>query len=153
MRARVDRARESGVGWEPAAPEPDSIHDVARWYAAFWVAVFDDRVVGMVGVRRDFREGTAPSRAAWRDRDDVAELRRLRVAPEARRLGIGAALTRAVIDWCRADGVPFLHLHTTSAQLPARALYERLGFRETRRALIGDYESVWYEMELQGGSG
>jgi aspartate N-acetyltransferase len=102
----------------------------------------------MVGVRRKFAAGVAPPRDTWHERTDVAELRRLRVAPEARRMGIGAALTSAVIDWCRDDGCRTLYLHTTSPQAPARALYERLGFRDVGHILTGEWEYVWYAMEL-----
>jgi GNAT superfamily N-acetyltransferase len=148
MHYRAARARETGVGWQAHMPEPDDISDVKRWYAGFWVATIEDKVVGMVGVRREFAPGVAPPRDTWHRRDDVAELRRLRVAPEARRLGIGAALTRAVIDWCRANGCSVLYLHTTSPQAPARALYESLGFRDIAHVLTGEWEYVWYEMPL-----
>ncbi|MEX2245909.1 MAG: GNAT family N-acetyltransferase [Dehalococcoidia bacterium] len=148
MRERAAHARESGEGWIPHAPEPDSTDDVARWYAAFWVAATEHALIGMVGVRRSFHAGAAPPRDVWHKRNDVAELRRLRVAPEARRQGVGAALTRGVIDWCRDDGCRALYLHTTSPQLPARALYESLGFRDIGHVFTGEYEYVWYEMEL-----
>ena len=148
MRERAARARESGADWFPHMPEPDDISDVHRWYAAFWVAEAEHGIAGMVGVRREFSPGVAPPRDTWHQRDDIAELRRLRVAPEARRRGIGAALTRAVIDWCRADGCRVLYLHTTSAQRPAIALYDRLGFRDIGHMLTGEWEYVWYAMEL-----
>jgi GNAT superfamily N-acetyltransferase len=112
------------------------------------VAELDAAIVGMVGVRREFMPGSSPPRDDWHTRDDIAELRRLRVAPEARRLGIGAALTRAVIDWARAARCRVLHLHTTSPQAPARALYERLGFTDVGHKLTGEWEYVWYAMEL-----
>jgi ribosomal protein S18 acetylase RimI-like enzyme len=148
MQARAARARDAGDGWSPPQPEPDSIDDIERWYPGFWVAVSDRNIVGMVGVRRQFLPGAAAPRDQWHLQDDIAELRRLRVAPEAQRAGIGWALTNAVIDWCRADGCRVLYLHTTSAQSPARALYERLGFRDFLHAMRGDYESVWYALEL-----
>ncbi len=148
MHARAALARASGEGWIPHQPESDDIRDMARWYAAFWVAVIDATVVGMVGVRREFMLGSTPPRDDWHKRDDIAELRRLRVAPEARRMGVGAALTRAVIDWARNDGCRVLHLHTTSPQAPARALYERLGFTDVGHTLTGEWEYVWYAMDL-----
>jgi GNAT superfamily N-acetyltransferase len=148
MHARAARARDSGSGWVPHAPEPDSTNDIARWYAAFWVATEGKAIIGMVGVRRSFHQGAAPPRDGWHVRDDAAELRRLRVAPSARRRGVGAALTRTVIDWCRENGFRVLYLHTTSPQLPARALYESLGFHDIGHVLTGEWEYVWYEMEL-----
>ena len=148
MYKRAALARASGDGWITHQPEPDDIRDIARWYAAFWVAEHNGEIVGMVGVRREFMPGSAPPRDDWHARDDIAELRRLRVAPEARRMGIGEALTRAVIDWAREDGCRVLHLHTTSPQAPARALYERLGFRDVGHTLTGEWEYVWYAMDL-----
>jgi GNAT superfamily N-acetyltransferase len=97
--------------------------------------------------------GSSPPRDDWHRRDDIAELRRLRVAPEARRMGIGAALTRAVIAWARAQDCGTLHLHTTSPQAPARALYERLGFVDVGHTLTGEWEYVWYAMELREMTG
>jgi len=149
MRKRAALARASGVGWQPHAPEPDDIDDVQRWYAAFWVAIDPGGgVVGMVGVRRSFHEGGAPPGHGWHAEQNIAELRRLRVAPDARRRGVGAALTRTGIEWRRRDGCPRLYLHTTSPQAPARALYERLGFRDVGHVLTGEYEYVWYAREL-----
>jgi ribosomal protein S18 acetylase RimI-like enzyme len=148
MRERAGRARATGTGWQPHAPEPDDIGDVERWYAAFWVATNERGVVGMIGVRRSFHEGAAPPRHEWHAQGHIAELRRLRVATEARRTGVGTALTRAVIDWCRDEGCRTLYLHTTSPQAPARALYERLGFLDIGHVLTGEYEYVWYAMDL-----
>ncbi|MEX2226998.1 MAG: GNAT family N-acetyltransferase [Dehalococcoidia bacterium] len=148
MRARAAHARESGSDWRPHSPEPDSITDVDRWYAAFWVAESADGIIGMVGVRRSFHEGAAPPRHDWHEQDNIAELRRLRVAPEARREGVGTSLTRAVIDWCRSERCRVLYLHTTSPQAPARALYEGLGFRDIGHTLTGEYEYVWYALEF-----
>jgi len=149
MRDRAARARESGAGWSPPQPEPDDIRDIGRWYAAFWVAVSEGAVTGMVGVRTRFMPGSAPPRDDWHRRDGIAELRRLRVAPEAQRTGIGTALTNVVIEWCRAQGLRVLYLHTTAAQIPARAMYERLGFRDVGHNFRGDFESVWYALDLE----
>jgi ribosomal protein S18 acetylase RimI-like enzyme len=152
MHVRASAAKASDSGWFAHKPEPDDIGDIARWYPGFWVAVIGDHVVGMVGVRREFAPGVTPARDTWRQRDDVGELRRLRVAHEARRRGIGAALTRAVIDWSREDGCRTLFLHTTSAQAPARALYESLGFRDIGHIFTGEWEYVWYAMDLTADS-
>lgn len=150
MRKRAARARQIGSGWMPHALEPGSTDDIARWYAALWVAVAREAVVGMVGVRRSFHAGAAPPRDAWHTQDDIAELRRRRVAPEASRQGVGAALTRTVIAWCENEGRRVLYLHTTSPQKPARALYEGLGFRDVGHIFMGESAYVWYELMLDG---
>ena len=92
---------------------------------------------------RDLRLGRE-----WRLKDDVAELKRLRVADDMRRRGVGTRLTQAVIDWCRAHGFPTLVLNTTAPQKPAIALYKRLGFRELERTFLGKYELVWLCLDL-----
>ncbi|MFJ6660170.1 GNAT family N-acetyltransferase [Streptomyces sp. NPDC091377] len=56
---------------------------------------------------------------------DVGSLGRLAVTKEARGLGIGAGLVRAVEDTARAHGLTAVDLH---AQTHALAFYERLGY-------------------------
>jgi GNAT superfamily N-acetyltransferase len=47
------------------------------------------------------------------------------VVPEARRAGLGHALTEAAVTWLRGSGVATIHLYATEM---GRAIYERLGF-------------------------
>ena len=53
------------------------------------------------------------------------------VAPEARGRGIGAALAHDVMAWARAEGFRRLVLDVGVHNLPARRMYERLGFTAT----------------------
>jgi predicted GNAT family N-acyltransferase len=55
----------------------------------------------------------------------VGSLGRLAVAPEARGLGVGVALVRAIEDAARARGLAAVDLH---AQTHALGFYERLGY-------------------------
>ncbi|CAM5596793.1 GNAT family N-acetyltransferase [Streptomyces chartreusis] len=55
----------------------------------------------------------------------VGSLGRLAVTPEARGLGVGAALVRAIEDAARARGLAAVDLH---AQTHALGFYERLGY-------------------------
>ncbi|MEU8756059.1 GNAT family N-acetyltransferase [Streptomyces chartreusis] len=55
----------------------------------------------------------------------VGSLGRLAVTPEARGLGVGAALVRAIEDAARARGLVAVDLH---AQTHALGFYERLGY-------------------------
>ncbi len=159
MHTRAARARHAGDRWVAPQPGIDRIDDIAGSYAAFWVAVTNDvgrdEVVGTVGVRRgvDLRQlGDPALHGRWADRDDVAELRRLRVAPEHWGHGIGRQLTETVIGWGRENGLRALALNTTTPQTPARALYEGLGFREVGLSFIGRYELVWNELALAAES-
>ena len=152
MHQRAAAARVTGNRWFPHVPDPqaDSLDDIEGSYAAFWVAVdFEAEVVGMVGVRAGIgRDGWGLDHSEEWKSSDVAELRRLRVAPEVRRQGVGAGLTQMVIDWARQQRFRMVVLNTTSPQAPARALYKSLGFREQERSFLGEYELVWYSLEL-----
>jgi len=56
----------------------------------------------------------------------------LGVAPEARRRGLGAALTEAAVAWLRARDARTVLLYATEA---GRPIYERLGFVAEERAV------------------
>ncbi len=59
---------------------------------------------------------------------DIPELT-VGVTAGARGRGVGTALLRALLDTARAQGFPRMSL-SVDRQNPARALYERLGFRD-----------------------
>jgi GNAT superfamily N-acetyltransferase len=60
----------------------------------------------------------------------VAMLSALVVAPDARRRGLGARLTRGAAGWAAAQGASTLALAVTRGNAPARALYAGLGMAE-----------------------
>ena len=122
-----------------------------------WVAVVPsetggDRVVGTVQVARPTALSEMPTdhplSRELRLRDDVAELRLMRVAEDMWRQGIGTQLTEAAIGWCRHHGIRTLVLNTTTPQKPAIGLYHKLGFREAARTFLDRYELVWLRVEL-----
>ncbi|MGN2251340.1 GNAT family N-acetyltransferase [Frateuria sp. GZRe14] len=86
----------------------------------------DDRLLGGVVYFGDMAHygsggsaGTLP---------DASGIRLLGVAPAARGLGVGRALTEACIQRARERGHARVVLHTTRAMQVAWGMYERLGF-------------------------
>ncbi|HWB49199.1 MAG TPA: GNAT family N-acetyltransferase [Stellaceae bacterium] len=82
---------------------------------SFWVAVKDDKVIGMFGL-----EGTS---------DGAMELRRMYVDPSARRQGIARQMLQSAENECRRQGVSRLVLSTSEVQEAALALYKEAGYR------------------------
>ena len=84
-------------------------------------------------------------------RDDLAVLWDIRVAPEVRGQGIGAALFRAVEVWAVAKGCRELKVETQNINVPASKFYQRQGCalrRVNRHAypnLSGEIQLLWYK--------
>ncbi|MCB0127240.1 MAG: GNAT family N-acetyltransferase [Caldilineaceae bacterium] len=80
----------------------------------FWLAWQREEPVGYVG---------------GQDLGSVIELRRMYVKATHRRQGIGGLLVQALIDHCRANGMPVIELWTEEHGL-GQLLYTRLGFQQ-----------------------
>ncbi|MCU1456627.1 MAG: putative GCN5-related N-acetyltransferase [Actinomycetia bacterium] len=98
-----------GSGGEPMHPisEMDLV--------AFLVARVDGRAAGCVALRRHDRE--------------LAEVKRMYVRQGFRRLGLGAALLRQLVEVARDSGFQVLRLETGLAQPEAIAMYESEGWQ------------------------
>lgn len=79
---------------------------------------------------------------------ETAELTRVFVAPEARGLGLGAALVGAVEDAARRSGRTTVRLDTRSDLVEARALYAKLGYAEVEPFNHGPYAEHWFAKDL-----
>ena len=101
---------------------------------AFLVAYHEGRAVGCGGVRK-----LSP---------EVAEMKRLYVAPEARKLGAGLALMRAMEDAARESGCTVARLDTDPALQEAQRLFERLGYRQTSPYNDNPNAGAWWEKDL-----
>jgi RimJ/RimL family protein N-acetyltransferase len=84
------------------------------------LGAFAGRLVGSVGIHRDRLCKSSHRARLWG----------LFVEPALRRGGIGGALLAAAVEHARAlGGVVRVHLAVSAAATPARALFERRGFR------------------------
>lgn len=77
-----------------------------------------------------------------------AEVKRMRVHPEAQGRGYGRQMLVALEARAAELGFTLLHLDTSTLQMPARQLYESAGYVEVRRAFIRDLEVIFYEKHL-----
>lgn len=67
--------------------------------------------------------------AIYRMDDSHCELKSMFVEPQFRSIGVASALCKRVIELAVAQGYGTVRLTTGERQLPARHLYERLGFK------------------------
>ena len=59
---------------------------------------------------------------------DMVEMHRLSVDSKARGLGVGWKLAKSLFDTAKENGYQKLYLETSSAQIPAIKLYDRMNF-------------------------
>jgi GNAT superfamily N-acetyltransferase len=94
--------------------------DLSNW--GLLVARIDGRLVGGAAVAFD-----TPGLMMLEGRRDLAVLWDIRVAPEVRGQGVGAALFHAAEAWAAARGCQQLKVETQNINLPACRFYARQG--------------------------
>lgn len=100
----------------------------------FWVVEEGERLIGMVAVRRQ-DEGTA-------------ELKRMRVAGDRRRRGLGQRLLEVAEEFCRHEGYRRVILDTPDRQEAARHLYEKNGYDLYGAMPLSGFALLFYSKEL-----
>ena len=117
----------------------DDLIDIRKHYLDslsnhFWVAEVDGRVKGMAGI-----QSTG---------DGVAELRRMSVDRDMRRLGIGSKLLSVAEAFCNELGHKSIRLTTVTLLVPAIALYENFGFALQKTERYGEITGLHYMKTL-----
>ena len=99
------------------------------WSEESWRAELDgdDRLVLAARRRSD---GVLIGAASFRVVDDVAELNRIVVAPQQRRLGLARVMLVAGMQWAIGKGAARMLLEVDHANDAAIALYRGYGFRQ-----------------------
>ena len=96
-------------------PEFDrDLDDPAATYAALWIAVDGDEVVGSVALR-DLGDG-------------AVELKRMYLRPEQRGRGLGKELLALALAWAHDHDMSVVRLDTSERMVAAQRLYEAHGF-------------------------
>ena len=129
----TDTHREYGFDFD--AQLDADLDDPVAHYAAAWVALQGETVVGSVALRRI-------------DRREI-ELKRMYLRPALRGRGVGQRLLDMALLWAREHRIERVVLDTTEEMAAARRLYERNGFvRFTDTAQRQGRELLLYELKL-----
>jgi ribosomal protein S18 acetylase RimI-like enzyme len=112
----------------------EELESLAKMYApplgSLLLATRAGVALGCVGVRRF--------------RDDICEMKRLYVKPEARGQHLGRRLTEALLERARELGYRRMLLDTLGEMHAARRLYDAFGFREIPAYYDNPVEGVVY---------
>ncbi len=84
---------------------------------------------------------------------DCGEIKRIRVKPECQRQGYGEAMTKALIKRAAELGYDRIRIDTMTSNTRAQALFKKVGFKESSNGKIGEYDVIFYFMELNGRRG
>ncbi len=105
----------------------------------FWVAEDQNKAVaGMVGVQHH-------------EADTAAEIRRLRVRPDARRQGIGMGLLEQALRFCQDRSYLKIALDTYMEREMALKMFEKFRFRYERSKKVRGRELMYFYFDLYVG--
>lgn len=121
-------------GFNVAAALPTPSEDMTPPRGAFLIARFSGRPVGCAALKRSGPE--------------VADIKRMWIAPAARGLGLGVRLLDALEARARSFGLRVIRLETNKALTEAQALYRRQGYREVEPFNDEPYAHHWFEKRL-----
>jgi DNA-binding MarR family transcriptional regulator/GNAT superfamily N-acetyltransferase len=121
-------------GFEVSLSRDPDATDMISPRGAFFVAMSDDLPLGCVGLKGSGGE--------------LAEIKRLWVAPSARGLGLARRLMGSAENAARGLSIKILRLDTNSALPEARQLYRSTGWTEIERFNDDPYPDLFFEKRL-----
>jgi len=102
--------------------------------SGFWVAQYEEWIVGMIGVQRVS--------------DNSAEIRRLRVRESYRRKGIGKKLMLHAIEFCKEKQFLKVKLDVRIERSPAIQLFDTFGFLHGSERESDDRRTIDFYLDL-----
>jgi GNAT superfamily N-acetyltransferase len=156
-RMRIDRQAARFTLVEVPLPAPFTRDYDKCESPASWARRWDLSSWGMLGAWCD-RQRIGSALVAWRtpalamleERDDLAVLWDLRIAPDFRGRGVGARLFAAAADWARQRGCTQLKIETQDTNPAACRFYARMGAElhtvrpDAYAHLPGEAQLLWY---------
>jgi GNAT superfamily N-acetyltransferase len=130
----TELARRFENGFDVSLSRDPEANDMIRPRSAFLVAMSDGLPIGCVGLK-----GTG---------SEIAEIKRLWVAPSARRLGVGRRLLDAAENAARHLSIKTLRLDTNRTLPDAFQLYRSTGWSEIDRFNDDPYPDLFFEKHL-----
>src|SRR5215469_10523250 len=130
----TELARRFENGFDVSLSRDPEANDMIRPRGAFLLAMSDGLPIGCVGLK-----GTG---------SEIAEIKRLWVAPSARGLGVGRSLMDAAENAARNLSIKILRLDTNSALTEALQLYRSTGWTAIDRFNDDPYPDLFFEKQL-----
>ncbi|MBI1171665.1 GNAT family N-acetyltransferase [bacterium] len=130
--AELDASFPTGFAADPETPA--SLAALRPPQGLFLIALHGAQAVGCVALRAETAE--------------MAEVKRLWVAPDARGLGLAGRLMQRVEDHARSLGLKRLHLDTNGSLTTAIAFYRARGWADVARYNDNPYAEFWFEKPL-----
>ena len=123
-----------------AAYTIDDLEQLAQSYggrgSGFLVAEEGNRIVGTCGIKAES--------------DKRAMLRRFFVEPSSRRQGVGSALLKEAVSFCRSHSFREIVISTSTRMEQAIRLCRALGFKEDGRWSMGEITLIRFHLRLTG---
>jgi len=133
--------RELWAEFEAEVPEPEGWAP-ETWDEA-WAAIRKHIADGVVLLAEDDEGPLGHAVVALRGRDRArAHLTDAYVRPRGRRQGVTKALLREAVARLADRGVRYVSLDVLTDNTVARAVWERLGFREVQRTMVTELETL-----------
>ncbi|WP_432797290.1 GNAT family N-acetyltransferase [Poriferisphaera sp. WC338] len=100
----------------------------------FWVAEYQNKIVGMIGVGSD--------------EEHTAEIRRLRVQHNLQHTNIATLLLQTALDHCKTHGYLKVLLDTRFERDEAVGLFDKVGFQHTRTRNIPGKDLLEFYLDI-----